>query len=142
MSFVAPDYRAEIRRFVADYTGEYEAAIRRTGDVFDLYTRLMVDARVTGDARSLVAVVLAYFVIPDDVLPEADLGPYGMLDDLFLASHVYRRLVRMLDAEVLADAWVEDDDLHAVMDVVYSQSRSALGKQRKDVLALAGLKAE
>jgi uncharacterized membrane protein YkvA (DUF1232 family) len=87
-------------------------------------------------------VVLAYFVIPDDVLPEADLGPYGMLDDLFLASHVYRRLVRMLEPEVLADAWVEDDDLHAVMDLVYSQSRSALGKQRKDVLQLAGLKAE
>jgi uncharacterized membrane protein YkvA (DUF1232 family) len=139
MSFVAPDYRAEIRRFVSDYTGEYETAILRAGDVFDFYTRLMVDPRVTGEARSLVAVVLAYFVVPDDVLPEAELGPYGMLDDLFLASHVYRQLDRMLEPAVLADAWIEEDQLHEVMDVVYTQSRNALGKQRKDVLRLAGL---
>jgi uncharacterized membrane protein YkvA (DUF1232 family) len=139
MSFIAPDYRAEIRRFVSDYTGEYETAILRAGDVFDFYTRLMVDPRVTGEARSLVAVVLAYFVVPDDVLPEAELGPYGMLDDLFLASHVYRQLARMLEPAVLADAWIEDDALHEVMDVVYTQSRNALGKQRKDVLRLAGL---
>jgi uncharacterized membrane protein YkvA (DUF1232 family) len=139
MSFVAPDYRAEIRRFVSGYTGEYEAAIVRAGDVFDFYARLMVDPRVTGDARNLVAVVLAYFVIPDDVLPEEELGPYGMLDDLFLAAHVYRQLTRMLEPSVLADAWVEEDDLAEVMDVIHTQSRSALGKQRKDVLRLAGL---
>ncbi len=135
----APDYRSEIRRFVAGYTGRYEMAVVRAGDVFDLYARLMVDARVSGEARSLVAVVLAYFVIPDDVLPEAELGPYGMLDDLFLAAHVYRILTRMLEPAVLGDAWTEDDDLDAVMHVIYDQSRSALGKQRKDVLRLAGL---
>jgi uncharacterized membrane protein YkvA (DUF1232 family) len=139
MSFVAPDYRAEIRRFVADYEGVHEAAIRRTGDVFDFYARLMVDRRVTGEARHLVAIVLAYFVVPDDVLPEEDLGPYGMLDNLFVAAHVYRLLDRQLEPEILSDAWLEDDELARVMDIVYSESRTALGKQRKDVLALAGL---
>jgi uncharacterized membrane protein YkvA (DUF1232 family) len=139
MSFVAPDYRAEIRRFVEGYTGECEVAIRRAGDVFDFYARLMVDPRVTGDARNLVAVVLAYFVVPDDVLPEEELGPYGMIDDLFLATHVYRQLTRMLEPSVLGDAWVEDDDVDQVMDLIHTQSRNALGKQRKDVLRLAGL---
>lgn len=139
MSFEAPDYRVEIRRFVHGYTGAHQAAILRAGDVFAFYTRLMVDERVSGNARALVASVLAYFVVPDDVLPEADLGPYGMLDDLHLAAHVFRMLRRQLPREVLADAWVEDDSLEAVMDVVYTESRAALGKQRKDVLKLAGL---
>ncbi|MFV8755219.1 YkvA family protein [Nannocystaceae bacterium ST9] len=139
MSFVAPDYRAEIRRFVDGYTGECETAILRVGDVFDLYSRLMVDPRVTGEARNLVAVVLAYFVIPDDVLPEEELGPYGMIDDLFLAAHVYRLLSRMLEPSVLTDAWAESDELDEVMNMIFDQSRSALGKQRKDVLRLAGL---
>jgi uncharacterized membrane protein YkvA (DUF1232 family) len=139
MSFVAPDYRAEIHKFVADYEGVHEAAIRRTGAVFDFYARLMVDRRVTGEARHLVAIVLAYFVVPDDVLPEEELGPYGMLDDLFLAAHVYRLLDRQLEPEILADAWIEDDELGKAMDIVWTESRAALGKQRKDVLALAGL---
>ena len=34
---------------------------------------------------------------------------------------------------------VEEDALEQVMDVVYTESRAALGKQRKDVLRLAGL---
>ena len=139
MSFVAPDYRVELRRFVHGYAGAHQDAILRAGDVFDFYARLMIDERVRGEPRSLVAVVLAYFVIPDDVLPEADLGPYGLLDDLFLAGHVFRVIRRELAPEILADAWQEEDDLEAVMDVVYGESRSALGKLRKDVLRVAGL---
>jgi uncharacterized membrane protein YkvA (DUF1232 family) len=139
VSFEAPDFRAELRRFVHGYAGAHQAAILRAGDVFEFYARLMMDPRVTGDSRALVASVLAYFVLPDDVLPEADLGPYGMLDDLHLASHVYRMLRRQLPREVLTEAWLEDDDLEDVMDVVYSESRSALGKKRKEVLRIAGL---
>ena len=139
MEFVAPDYRAEIRRFVHGYAGAHQAAILRAGDVFDFYSRLMMDERVRGDARNLVAAVLAYFVVPDDVLPEAELGPYGMLDDLHLAAHVFRMLRRQLPREVLRDAWAEDDELEEVMDVVYSESRAALGKLRREVLRFAGL---
>ena len=139
MSFEAPDYRAGLRRFVHGYTGAHQEAILRAGDVFDFYARLMVDPRVSGNARGLVASVLAYFVVPDDVLPEADLGPYGMLDDLHLAAHVFRMLRRQLPREVLLEAWGEDDPVEEVMDLVYSESRAALGKQRKDVLRLAGL---
>jgi len=139
MSFEAPDYRVELREFVHGYAGAHQAAILRTGDVFEFYARLMVDERVSGNARALVAVVLAYFVVPDDVLPEAELGPYGMLDDLHLAAHVYRMLRRQLAPDVLAEAWAEDDPIDEVMDVVYSESRAALGKQRREVLRLAGL---
>lgn len=137
--FEAPDYRAQIRRFVHGYVGAHQHAILRAGDVFDFYARLMMDPRIDGNARTLVASVLAYFVVPDDVLPEADLGPYGMLDDLHLAAHVYRMLRRQVSREVLADAWREEDELEEVMDVVYSESRAALGKLRKEVLRVAGL---
>lgn len=140
MEFEAPDFRAELRRFVHGYAGAHQDAILRAGDVFDFYARLMMDDRVRGHSRELVIAVLAYFVVPDDVLPEAQLGPWGLLDDLFLAGHVYRFLRRHVEREVLEDAWREDDDLEGVMDVVYSESRAALGEQRKDVLRVAGLK--
>ena len=139
MSFVAPDYRAQLREFVHGYAGAHQGAILRAGDVFDFYARLMIDRRVSGEARTLIALVLAYFVLPDDVLPEGDLGPYGMLDDLYLAGHVFRVIRRELPAKLLREAWIEDEDLFEVMDVVYSESRAALGKLRKDVLAIVGL---
>ena len=62
-----------------------------------------------------------------------------MLDDLHLAAHVYRMLRRQVPRDVLTDAWVEDDALEDVMDVVYAETRAALGKLRKSVLRVAGI---
>jgi hypothetical protein len=60
-----------------------------------------------------------------------------------LDSEIDRYRSRRFSSARWSGRWVsttiEGDELHAVMDVVYTQSRNALGKQRKDVLRLAGL---
>lgn len=139
MEFEPPDYRASLSRFVDGYRGEAQRAIAATGMVFDFYARLFGDARIGRSHRALVNAVLSYFVVPEDLLPEAELGPWGLLDDLYLSAHVYRMLDRELPREILREAWRGDDDLHQTMDTIYKETRAALGKQTKDVLRLAGL---
>lgn len=140
MDFQAPDYEAELRRCVHGYTGSYARTVHRTPDLFDFYARLFSDDRLPPHARPLVNAVLAYFVVPEDVMPEETLGPYGLLDDVFLAAHVYRLLSRQhLPQELLADAWRSEDDLDEVMAEAYTDGRAALGKNRKDVLRMAGV---
>jgi uncharacterized membrane protein YkvA (DUF1232 family) len=139
VEFVAPDYRASLRRFVDGYRGSREQAILRAGDVFDFFARLYVDDELPRDQRQLVGAALAYFVVPDDVLPEAELGPYGLLDDLYVASHVYRLLRNELAVALVERAWRSDDDIDDAMDLVYRECRAELGKQRKQVLKMAGL---
>ena len=135
----APDYSASLREFSGGYRGQRERVILRVADVFDFYARLYANPEVIGDSRRLVAAVLAYFVVPEDVLPEEVLGPWGMLDDLYVAAHVYRTIRKDVGERCLDDAWVCDDDLATVMKEIYGQSRAALGKQRKEVLRMAGL---
>ena len=118
--FEAPDYAAALGRFVHGYTGTRESAVRLAPDVFNFYAKLLVDTRLPRDARVIVTSVLAYFVVPDDVLPEADLGPLGLMDDLYAAAYGYRMLRREVRGEVLVEAWTGDDALEDAMGVVYA----------------------
>jgi uncharacterized membrane protein YkvA (DUF1232 family) len=139
MGFDAPDYLRELRAFVDAYEGPAQRAVTAAPVVFELFARLFADTTLSRDARALVNAVLAYFVVPEDVLPEAELGPFGLVDDLYVAGHVFRILRRELPAGALEHAWQGEGDVDATMDVVYSQARNELGKRAREVLRLAGL---
>jgi uncharacterized membrane protein YkvA (DUF1232 family) len=136
---MTPDYAAALRASTSSYTGTRERAIRRASDLFDFYCRLFSEPRVPRHCRVTVNAVIAYFVVPDDVMPERDLGPIGLCDDVFIAAYAFRVLRRELPGEVLYDAWEGDDSLEDTMDEVYKESRAEVGKKAKDILKMAGL---
>jgi uncharacterized membrane protein YkvA (DUF1232 family) len=107
--------------------------------VFEFYARLFGDTTLSRDARAMVNAVLAYFVVPEDVLPEAEFGPFGLVDDLFVAGHVFRILRRELSPGAVKHAWNGEGDVDEVMDTVYGESKNELGKRGREVLRLAGL---
>jgi uncharacterized membrane protein YkvA (DUF1232 family) len=155
--FEAPNYLAALHACVAGYDGAHRDAVIRAPDVFAFFARLFQEPDLPQSARVLVNAVLAYFVAPHDVLPEEDLGPFGLLDDLYVAAHAYQVLRRELDGELLESAWrkrgraaaksirgrpttlPDDDDLDQVMAVVRSESRAAVGKAGRDALKMAGI---
>ncbi|MEM7155411.1 MAG: DUF1232 domain-containing protein [Myxococcota bacterium] len=137
--FEAPDFAASLHRFVHEYRGSRQRAVVLAPDVFSFFARLLIDERLPRGARNVVTSVLAYFVVPDDVMPEAELGPLGVLDDLYAAAYAYRMLRRELPMPLLQDAWSGDDELDEAMSVVYTETRAELGKRTKSVLRMAGL---
>ena len=140
MSFEPPDFVASFRACVQGYSGRYERSVLRTADIFDFFCRLFADDRLPEVSRPVVSSVLAYFVAPRDVMPEEDLGPYGFLDNLFVATHAFRLLQRQgVPGDVLIEAWQAEGDLIEVMDHIYTESRAAVGKHRRAALRLAGL---
>jgi uncharacterized membrane protein YkvA (DUF1232 family) len=139
VEFEPPEFLASLRRFVESYEGSRSRSIQRAPEIFEFYARLFGDERLGRDARALVNAVLAYFVVPEDVVPEAEYGPLGLMDDLFVAAHCYRILRRELAPEIVPAAWIGEGDLDDVMDQVYTECRAELGKRTKEVLKMAGL---
>lgn len=138
--FEPPDYGRALRECVAGYEGSYARSVLRAPEVFELFARLFVHEELPRGARSLIAGVLAYFVAPQDVMPEETLGPYGLLDDLYAAAHAFRLLERELVPEaLLRGCWRGRGDLYQVMADVHADARAAVGKDRKAVLAMAGI---
>lgn len=134
-----PDYRAALAAFVQSYRGTRYRTVCRAPEVFGFYQALFSDPRVPRHARPTISAVLACFVVTDDVMPEEDLGPEGLLDDLFVAAHAFRQLRREVGGHILLEAWKGEGDLESVMDEVYADGRGALGKKARDVIRLAGL---
>jgi uncharacterized membrane protein YkvA (DUF1232 family) len=139
MSGQLHEFGDSLREFVLGYTGAHERAVLRAPDVYDFFARLFADDRVDREARQLVNGVLAYFVAPGDVMPEEELGPYGLLDDLFVATHAFRLLRRELPDEVIAAAWAGDDDVDDVFNVVHTEARAAVGRKSREALRMAGM---
>ena len=134
-----PDFARQLADWVEGYEGPRQRAIRHSGEVFRFYTRLFANAGLSRHHRHVVNAVLSYFVVSDDVFPEHTLGPLGLVDDLFVASHAYRMLAREVSANLLLEAWSGPGELHEVMDLIHRESRATVGKQAREVLRLAGL---
>jgi uncharacterized membrane protein YkvA (DUF1232 family) len=158
VAFEPPSFADALRQCVHDYDGAHSAAVLRAPDVFELFARLFAEPDLPDHARPIVNAVLAYFVVPHDVMPEDDLGPFGLLDDLYVAAHAYQMLRRELPDELLARAWRRrgksppnsirkrgpkdddaDGDLDEVMAEIRTQSKAAVGKLGRAALKMAGL---
>ena len=72
-----------------NYTGEYESFINYGPNLFKLLCDLLnVDIDVS--LRLPICGAIAYYVTPDDVISEQIYGPYGYIDDIYLASYVLK----------------------------------------------------
>lgn len=72
-----------------NYNGEYESFINYGPNLFKLLCDLL-NADIDFSLRLPVCGAIAYYVTPDDVISEQTYGPYGYIDDIYLASYVLK----------------------------------------------------
>lgn len=72
-----------------NYNGEYESFINYGPNLFKLLCDLL-NADIDFSLRLPICGAIAYYVTPDDVISEQIYGPYGYIDDIYLASYVLK----------------------------------------------------
>ena len=96
-------------------------------DLFILLSRLILDNRVPAEARRLILGALVYFITPIDLLPEALLGPVGLLEDVVLAAAVLSVALGP-DLEAIAEGyWNGSQRLRIVLRDVPDVAYNVLG---------------
>ena len=83
---------------------------------------------------------LAYFVIPNDIIPEEIYNTWGFIDDLYVCSAVLLKIYSEFPKKVEA-YWPLGSDVQKVLDVCHFKSRWVLEERnlREKVLDFAGL---
>ncbi len=87
-------------------------------DLMALFVRLMGDPRVSAALKAEIAAASAYIIIPVDLMPEAVLGPAGLIDDAIVAVVALNRLVKAMGQageDVLRQYWDGDEDILLVI---------------------------
>jgi uncharacterized membrane protein YkvA (DUF1232 family) len=78
--------------------------LRELPNLIKLLVRLLRDARVSRLDRALFGAVIAYVLLPADLLPDF-LGFLGLTDDLYLIGLALNRLFARAGADVLLEHW-------------------------------------
>ncbi len=108
-------------------TGRLAELTLAAPDLFHLVWRLSRDPRVPARQKAKLALVVAYFVSPVDLLPEALLGPVGFADDAALAALAIRGLVREAGPEVVREHWAGQEDVLVLVDTLLRTLDERLG---------------
>ncbi|MGB4677811.1 MAG: DUF1232 domain-containing protein [Aggregatilineales bacterium] len=87
-------------------------------DIVALMVRLMGDSRVSGTLKAEIAAASAYIILPVDLMPEAVMGPAGLIDDAIIGMIALNRVFKAMGqagADILRQYWDGDEDVLKVM---------------------------
>lgn len=121
------------------YEGEYAYFINCGPNLFNLLCDLLSQKEISRQMRLEISAAIAYYVAPDDIIPEEIYGPYGYIDDIFISVYVLRKVAKEFGYEFLQNLWKHDSDVKEVMDDCYDNSLSLLEDKVHEVLSYVGL---
>lgn len=84
------------------YDEEYESFINYGPNLFKLLCDLL-NCEIDNSLRLPICGAIAYYVTPDDVISEQIYGPYGYIDDIYLASYVLKLVAQNHGYDFLQD---------------------------------------
>ncbi len=96
-------------------------------DLFMLLVRLSHDERVGRADRTRIARAVTYFISPLDLVPEAILGPPGLVDDIALTALVLHDVLERTDPSIVRQHWEGDVDLLDLVRSILAVADSMLG---------------
>ena len=120
-----------------NYAGEYEPFIDYGPILFKLLCELL-NSDVDDSLRLPICGAIAYYVNPDDVIPEQIYGPYGYIDDIYLSSYVLKMVVEKHGYELLQQYTTEN--IEEILDECEKKSLEILDEDKiKRIISCVGL---
>lgn len=96
-------------------------------DLFHLLCKLMLDKEMPSQKKVKLAVAIAYFISPLDILPEAILGPVGYLDDVALTAYVLNDIINEVNPQIVTRNWAGDRDILNLVKTILANSDKMVG---------------
>lgn len=133
------DYAQVVRENVGEYRGWFYNAVRWAPIFAATLMTLSQDPRLEARHRTWVNAAIAYFVMPDDAMPEEEYGPYGYLDDNLVSAYVIDRVARDVGWRVIEEAWSGEVAARDVARETLSREHELLGHLGQEALTRAGV---
>lgn len=122
-----------------NFEGEYASFIDCGPNLFNLLCDLLSQKEIEKDMRLEISAAIAYYVAPDDVIPEEIYGPYGYIDDIFISVYVLRKVADKFGYEYLQNLWKPNSNVKEIMDECYDNSLELLEDKVYPILVYVGL---
>lgn len=133
------DFTQVVKDNVSEYRGSFFNAVKWAPIFAATLMALSHDPRLQPRHRTWVNAALAYFVSPNDAVPEEEYGPYGYLDDNLVSAYVLERIARDVGWRVIDDAWDGELAAREVAREMLDREQELLGHLGQEALQSAGV---
>ncbi len=133
------DFAQVVKENVSDYRGWFSSAVRWAPIFAATLMTVSQDPRLQDRHRTMVNAAIAYFVAPDDAVPEDKYGPYGYIDDNLVTAYVFHRIARDVGWTVIEEAWGGEQAARPVIQDLLDRERELLGHLGQEALLIAGV---
>lgn len=140
--YTTKDFYDTLIENLDNFDDDYASFIDSGPNLYKLLTDVLHQEILSLELRLRVSGAIAYYVVPNDVIPEDEYGPYGYIDDIFISVYVLREVADEFGYQILQDLWELDTDVKDVMDNCYTKSVEILEDQVDLILAYVGLKCD
>ena len=115
------DFHDTLIENLETYNGEYESFIDYGPSLFKLLCDLL-SSDVDSALRLPICGAIAYYVTPEDVIPENVYGPYGYIDDIYVSSYVLKMVGERHGYEFIQDV----SSLDGIKDIIFECEEKSL----------------
>jgi uncharacterized membrane protein YkvA (DUF1232 family) len=137
--FMMKRFDKVLEQEVSGYNGKHSDIISKAPAFFRMMTSLMDDPGLTGQLSPLVIAAIAYFILPEDVIPEEKFGPLGFIDDIFLCAFVADRVRKATGSEdILNRNWDDQTPVVPLIEQILDGELELIGDKKQVILDYIG----
>ena len=105
------------------YNGQYASFIDYGPKFYKLLSNLLMQFNDNLDSEDKMKInaSISYYVVPLDVIPEQEYGPYGYIDDIYICVYVIKDLIVKYGYDKINEFWEEIEELSEVVDESYEK---------------------
>ena len=136
---VFKDFSDTLRENLNSFEEDYAPFIDCGPNLFVLLCDILDDDNLSRESRLKINSAIAYYVVPNDVIPEEIYGPYGYIDDIFVSVYVLKKIAEEYGYDFLQNFWKQNSDVKEVIDDCYIHSLELLEDKVYPILSYCGL---
>lgn len=132
-------FDAMLEKDISGYTGEFSRLIGEAPALYRMMTRLLDDRALPRSMSPLVIAAIAYFILPEDIIPEEKFGPAGYVDDIYLCAFVASEVAAAAaGTEILSRNWDGQVPIESLVKEILDRERELIGEKKQQIMQYIG----
>lgn len=128
-----------LEKDISDYKGEYASIIHQAPALYRMMTRMLDDRSLPSKISPLVIAAIAYFILPEDVIPEDKFGPAGYVDDIYLCAFVANEVAKEFGSpNILVRNWDGKVSVVDLINDILGREQELIGDKKASIMQYIG----
>jgi uncharacterized membrane protein YkvA (DUF1232 family) len=128
-----------LEKDISGYKGQFSQFISQAPALYRLMTRLLDDRDLSKPMSPLVIAAIAYFILPEDIIPEEKFGPAGYVDDIYLCAFVANEVMKQSGSpDILNRNWDGDVPADRLIKEILDRETDLIGDKKDRIMQYIG----